>query len=84
MSDEIRPSPFSSAGINAALDRERGRVQPGEKVAFVAVAEMVDGVLQTRMTVSVLIGEHFSFAGFMAGDVKRPLQEVGAELRFSW
>jgi hypothetical protein len=38
LADEIRPSPFSSRGINAALDRQLGRVRDGETVAFVAVA----------------------------------------------
>ena len=82
--DEIRPSPFSNAAINAALDAQLGRVGPGETVAFVAVAEMKDGKLETKMTVNVRIGGGFSFAGFMEGDVKRPLRTVGAELRFSW
>lgn len=83
MADEIRPSPFSNAAINAALDHQLGRVEDGKTVAFVAVAEKVNGVIQTRMTVNVRIGDGFSFAGFMEGDVKHPLSTVGAELRFS-
>lgn len=84
MTDEIRPSPFSNAAINAALDRTLGHVEPGKTVAFVAVAEYKGGQLETRMTVNVNLGAGWSFAGFLAGDVKRPLQEAGAELRWSW
>lgn len=82
MSDEIRLAPFATASIRKALD-ELDAVQPGKTVAFVAVANMVDGVLQTRMAVNVNLGSGWSFGGFLAGDVKRPLREAGAELRFS-
>lgn len=83
MADEIRPSPFSSAAINAALDAQLAKVEPGKTVAFVATAEKADGGLQHRMAVMVNLGGGWSFGGFLAGDVKRPLATAGAEVRFS-
>jgi len=84
-SKEVRPSPFSSAAVNAALDRQLARVEPGHAVAFVATAERVEGKLRHRMAVMVNLDLRgtWSFGGFIEGDVKHPLSKVGAELRFS-
>lgn len=84
MADEIRPAPFSSASISAALDKALARVEPGKTVAFVAVAEKSPSEkLQHRMAVMVNLGDGWSFGGFLAGDIKTPLREAGAELRWS-
>lgn len=80
---QVRPAPFSDAAINAALDRARGDTEPGDTFAFIAVAEKVNGQIETRMTISVNWGHGWSFGGFVEGDVRDPLSMVGAELRFS-
>lgn len=84
MMEPVRPSPFSDESIRAAVDKALGQAKPGERVAFVAVAERVGEDIQTRLAVSVNFGYGWSFSGFLSGDVKRPLQDVGAELRWSF
>lgn len=85
--NDVRKLRFSDARINEALDRQLAGVPADAKVAIVATAfKEPGGDLRTKLAlyVSRPIGDRgvLSFGGFLEGDAKRPLQKVGAELRF--
>lgn len=74
---------FSDEKIQKALDKKLGDIPAEAKVAFVATAyKAPSGSITTEMAVYVRVKKNLSFGGFVRGDVKRPLQEVGAEVRF--
>lgn len=85
---EIRKLQFSNSQINESLDRQLKGVPADAKMAFVATAYKENGRIVTRMAVygnkyNVLKeGDELSFGGFIAGDVKHPLDTIGAEVRY--
>lgn len=78
---DIRVAKFSDDRINAAVEHQLGKVPSDAKVAFVATAFKEGNTLTTKVAIYVNKGS-WSFGGFVEGDQHRPLDKVGAELRF--
>lgn len=87
----VRRLKFSDERINEALTKQLGDVPAAAPFAVVATAfKDHDGTLQTKFAayfrkqdVEVFgMNGDLSFGGFIAGDVKHPLDTVGAEVRW--
>lgn len=85
---DVRRLQFSNAQINESLDRQLAALPTDAKVAFVATAFKEGGQVVTKLAVFVnkssvfRAGDQLSFGGFLEGSVKRPLDRVGAEVRY--
>lgn len=78
---DVRKLQFSDSRIGDAVEKQLAAVPSDATVAFVATAFKEDGKLNTKVAVYVNKGA-WSFGGFIEGDAHRPLEKVGAELRY--
>lgn len=78
---DIRVLKFADQRVSDAVERQLGKVPLGTTVAFVATAFKEGDKVTTKVAVYVNKGA-WSFGGFMEGPAKRPLDKIGAELRF--
>ncbi len=86
MGDEVRPFPTRITGwdVNAAVERELGKVPPDRTVAFIATATK-EGDTNARFRMAVMLRQGntgWSFAGFLDKEMTGPLT-AGAQLRYS-
>ena len=78
---DVRVLKFTDQRVSDAVERQLGKVPMGTTVAFVATAFKEGDKVTTKVAVYVNKGA-WSFGGFIEGDVKRPLDKIGAEVRY--
>lgn len=84
----VRKLKFTDDRINAQLEKVIDSVPADAPFAVVATAfKEHDGEIKTKLAVYLrkqdpILGGDLSFGGFIAGDVKRPLDTIGAEVRW--